>query len=144
MSDIPAPLPSHPADPAPHAGRAARIAGWIIGGLPALMIIVGGVMNASKAQFAIDGLKQMGYPEAVSVPLGVASIVCGLLYLIPQTAVFGALLLTAYMGGAVATHVRAGDALADSAPAVVFCALLWIGLLLRDRRLRELLPLRKI
>ena len=65
-----------------------------------------------------------------------------MLYLIPRTAVLGAILLTGYLGGAVATHVRAADGIFPVVFAVSFGALLWLGLYLRDARLRELVPLR--
>ena len=76
------------------------------------------------------------------VPLGIVLLTCTILYLVPRTAVLGAILLTGYLGGAVATHVRAGQGLFEILFPVVFGALLWGGLVLRDERLRELLPLR--
>ncbi|MFO1094505.1 MAG: DoxX family protein [Planctomycetaceae bacterium] len=64
-----------------------------------------------------------------------------ILYVVPRTSVLGAIVLTGYLGGAVATHIRAGEGWRTTVPAFVFGALVWLGLLLRDRRLRELLPL---
>jgi hypothetical protein len=74
------------------------------------------------------------------VGLGILELVCTVLYAIPRTAVLGAILLTGYLGGAIATHVRIGD---DFTPPVIMALLLWGGLYLRDARLRALLPLRR-
>ena len=82
----------------------------------------------------------MGYPESVSVPITIALLVSTVLYAIPRTSVFGAILLTGYLGGAIATHVRMGET-AFAIPLVV-AILAWLGLYLRDVRLRALLPLR--
>ena len=82
---------------------------------------------------------ELGYPESVTVPLGCVLIVCTVLYLVPRTAVLGAILLTGYLGGAVATHVRVNHPLFETLFPVVFGALLWGGLVLRDVRLRALM-----
>lgn len=84
----------------------------------------------------------MGYPEQVILPLGVVLCVCTVLYLVPQTAVLGAILLTGYLGGAVATHVRHEDGLFAVFFPAIFGALLWGGLVLRDPRLAALVPWR--
>jgi hypothetical protein len=125
-------------------GRAAFWVGWVLTVLPAAMLIMGGVMDLLKPPFVVEGLQRAGYPERVIVPLGVVTIACGLLFLIPQTAVLGALLLTGYLGGAVATHVRVGDPLLSTGLVPVYVAIvLWLGLLLREPRLRAVLPLRR-
>lgn len=90
----------------------------------------------------IEGSVKLGYSESVIIPLGTVLIACTVLYLIPRTAVLGAILLTGYLGGAVATHVRVGDGIFPVAFGVTFGVLLWLGLYLRDARLRELVPLR--
>jgi hypothetical protein len=90
----------------------------------------------------IDGMKKYGYPEGAAVPLLIVEILCALLYAIPQTATLGAILIAAYLGGAVATHVHASEFSQIPIPVLV-AILAWLGLLLRDRRLRALLPLRK-
>ncbi len=82
---------------------------------------------------------KFGYPEGTLTPLGVVELACALLYAIPSTAVLGAVLVTGYLGGAVATHVRAGEAFAAPLLLGIFA---WAGLYLRDERLRALLPLR--
>ena len=78
----------------------------------------------------------------LAVPLGIVELVCTIIYLVPRTAILGAILLTGYLGGATATHVRAGDPAAQFLTPVVFGALLWLGLYLRCARLRALIPFR--
>ena len=134
-------LPYAPVPPA-RPGKGAVIAGWVLGALPALAIIAGGVTDILKLDFVVREITKAGYPEYIIRPLGVVVVLSGLLYLIPQTAVLGAILLTGYMGGAVCHHVHAGDPLGQMLFPTVFAALLWLGLLLRDRRLRVLLPIR--
>ena len=85
-------------------------------------------------------MTRFGYPATLATPIGLTLLLSTLLYLIPRTAVLGALLVTAYLGGAVATHVRVGDG--SYLFAVLFGVLAWAGLYLREPRLRALLPLR--
>src|SRR5262245_51351360 len=84
-------------------------AGWTMSALPALFLLVDGAMKLVKPEVVIKATTELGYAEAVILPLGVVLLACTILYLIPQTAVLGAILLTGYLGGAVATHVRAGQ-----------------------------------
>ena len=128
----------------PRPSKAAVWGGWVMGGLPALFLLLGATMNFTKPPAAVEGTVKMGYSEAVMVPLGVVLLVSTLLYLFPRTAVLGAILLTGWFGGAVATHVRVSDPLGTTLFPVVFGALIWGGLWLRDRRLRALLPLRSV
>lgn len=91
----------------------------------------------------VEGTVQLGWPAGTILTLGVIQVACLAIYLIPRTAVFGAILWTGYLGGAVATHLRIGNPLLSHVffPTYV-AALLWGGLWLRDRRLRELVPFR--
>jgi DoxX-like family len=124
--------------------RAQVWTGRVISILSALFLIMGGVMNVMKPDFVVKAVTQMGYPETMIQPLGVVILICVLLYLIPNTAVFGAILLTGYLGGAVATHVRNGDPLFSNVLApVYFAILLWGGLYLRYERVRSLVPFRR-
>ncbi|MEA2695210.1 MAG: hypothetical protein QOJ16_4597 [Acidobacteriota bacterium] len=116
-------------------------AGRIMSGLPALLLLFGGVMDLVKPPSVVEGTLKMGYPENVIFGLGITVLACTILYLIPRTAVLGAILLTGYLGGAVATHVRVNDLRSVPIPVLV-AALLWGGLWLRDSRLRALIPLR--
>jgi hypothetical protein len=124
------------------AGKAAIIGGWIMGGLPALLLVLASVMDFVQPDAVVKGTVELGYPQSTIMPIGVALLISSLLYLIPQSAVLGAILLTGYLGGAVATHVRHGDPVLRMLVPVFFAVLLWGGLLLRERRLRRLLPLR--
>jgi hypothetical protein len=87
-----------------------------------------------------EGMTKYGYPASAAVPVLIIEIFCVILYAIPQTAVLGAILLTGYLGGAVATHVRAGEPWFFP---VIMGVIVWLGLVLRDPRLRELAPLRR-
>ena len=97
-----------------------------------------------QVQPVIDGTIQLGYPRDIVFSLGVILLSCVVAYVIPRTSVLGALLLTGYLGGAVATHVRVENPLFSHVlfPTYV-AALLWGGLILRDARLRSFLPIRR-
>ncbi len=82
---------------------------------------------------------RLAYPVSTLSGIGIALIVCTVIYLIPRTAILGAVLLTGYLGGAVASHVRAGSGMFETIFPVLFVALVWAGPWLRDRRLRSLL-----
>jgi DoxX-like family len=124
------------------ASKAMIWTGRVMSALPALFLLFGGVMNLAKPDFVVQGTMKYGYPESVIVPLGIVVIACTVIYLIPRTAVLGAILLTGYLGGAVATHVRADEGWFAILFPVFFGALLWGGLVLRDAKLRALLPWR--
>ena len=126
--------------PAP-ISKGALWAGRIMSALPALFLLVDGAMKLVKREVVVKTTVELGYAEAVILPLGVVLLVCTILYLIPWTTVLGAILLTGYLGGAVATHVRAGQGPFEILFPVVFGALLWGGLVLRNDRLRRLIPL---
>lgn len=117
-------------------------AGRIVSWLPALFLLLDGVAKLFKPTPVVEGTVKLGYSESVIIPLGIVLIVCTVLYLIPATAVLGAILLTGYLGGAVATHVRAADGVFPVVFAVTFGVLVWLGIYLRDTRLRALVPFR--
>jgi hypothetical protein len=114
-------------------------AGRIVSALPVLMLVMSAVMKLTQAEGAVKGFAAFGYDPKVLVPLGVVELVCVILYVIPQTAVLGAILLTGYLGGATATHLRVGDPFI--AP-VIAGVIVWLGIYLRDPRLRALVPWR--
>ena len=114
-------------------------AGWIMSALPSLFLLVDGVMKLVKPAIVVETTVKLGYPESVILGLGIVLLACTVLYLIPLTSVLGANLLTGYLGGAVATHVRVEDGLFPVFFPVILGALLWGGLFLRDGRLRELI-----
>jgi len=117
-------------------------AGRIIGGLLALFLLVDAVMKLFKPPFVVDATVKLGYPESVIIGLGVVLLASAILYLIPQTSILGAILLTGYLGGAVATHVRVGEGWFSIFFPVILGVLLWAGMWLRDDRLQKLIPLR--
>jgi hypothetical protein len=117
-------------------------AGWVMSALPALFLLVDGVMKLIKPEVVVKTTVQLGYPESVILSLGIVLLACTVLYLIPRTSVLGAILLTGYLGGAVATHVRVEDGMFPAFFPVILGAMLWGGLVLRDGQLRALLPLR--
>jgi hypothetical protein len=116
--------------------------GRIVSGLPALFLLVDGAMKLVKPAVVVEATTKLGYSENLIVPIGILLIVCTILYLIPTTSVLGAILLTGYLGGAVATHVRANEGAFPIVFPIIFGALLWLGLYLNDTRLRALIPLR--
>src|SRR5579862_8044628 len=81
--------------------------GHILGGLAVAFLLMDAVMKLFKPPFVVEATVQLGYPESTIVGIGIALLFCTLLYIIPRTAVFGAILLTGYLGGAVASNVRA-------------------------------------
>jgi DoxX-like family len=116
--------------------------GRIMSALPALFLFVDSVGKLVKPAPVVEGTVQLGYPESVLLGLGIVLLTCTFLYVIPRTAVLGAILLTGYLGGAIATHVRVGSPLFSHTLFPVYVALLiWGGLYLRDDRLRALIPL---
>jgi hypothetical protein len=122
------------------ASRKMLWAGRIVSALPALLLLLSGVMKVLMLASVVQGFAHFGYPESVIRPIGFIEIACTLVYLIPRTAVLGAILMTGYLGGATATNVRIGD------PAFILPALagvlVWGGLFFRDKRIRALIPLR--
>lgn len=117
-------------------------AGRILSGLPVLFLLLDAVMKFVKPAPVVETTVGLGYPESVIVGLGAVLLASTVLYAIPRTSVLGAILLTGYLGGAVATHVRVGGPLFSIIFPVIFGVLIWGGLWLRDSRLRALLPMR--
>ncbi len=115
-------------------------AGYIMSTLPVLMLLFSGVMKLMKPAPVVEGFAHLGYPESLALGLGIVELACAVVYVIPRTAVFGAILMTGYLGGATATHVRIGEPFFMP---IVLGVLVWGGLYLRDDRLRALLPLRR-
>jgi hypothetical protein len=116
-------------------------AGRIVSALAALLLLVDAVMKVLKERAAVEGTIQVGYPESSVVGIGVALLVSTLFYMIPQTSVLGAILLTGYLGGAIATNVRINAPLFGNILVPVYVGVLvWGGLYLRDDRLRVLIP----
>jgi hypothetical protein len=119
--------------------KVALWSGRVISYLAAVFLLWDGIMKLFKPDFVVEATVKLGYAETVIIPLGIVLIFCTSLYLIPRTTVLGAILLTGYLGGAVASHLRAGDPTFTIFFPVMFGALIWGGLYLRDLRLRALL-----
>ena len=113
---------------------------WIMGGLPALFLLLDASMKFVKPAAVVKGSLKVGFPESTLVGIGIALLLSTLLYLVPRTAVLGAILLTGYLGGAVATNVRVVGPMFNIVFPIIFAALLWGALWMRDRRLQDLLP----
>jgi len=122
--------------------KAALRAGRAISGLVVLFMIFDGVTKVMKVPQVIDATIRIGFPVSTVVGVGITLLICVALYVIPPTSVLGAILLTAYFGGATAANIRAGSPLFNTAFSVSFGILTWLGLYLRERRLQALVPLR--
>ena len=123
--------------PTTHVSKAARLTGYIMSTLPVLMLVMSAVMKIAQTAEVVKGFAD--WPAGSAVAIGILELVCTALYLIPRTAVLGAILLAAYLGGATAVTVRMG--LNFTLP-VVFGVMIWGGLWLREPRLRALIPLK--
>ena len=123
--------------------KKALWAGRIVSALPVLFLLMDGIMKLIKPAPVVDATVKVGYPATTIVPLGIVLLVCTILYVIPRTSIIGAILLTGYLGGAVASHVRVGDPLFTHVLFPVYLGvMIWLGLYLRDNLLRRIIPLR--
>jgi TRAP-type C4-dicarboxylate transport system permease small subunit len=112
-----------------------------LSGLVVAFLLVDGAMKLVPLDIVLQTHRELGIPPELARTLGVLTIVCAALYAFPRTAVLGAILLTAYLGGAIATHVRIGSPLFTHVLFGVYLGLMvWGGLYLRDPRVRALIP----
>ena len=126
---------------APTSSKVMIWIGWLLSALPSLVLLFSGSMKLVKPEAIVKGFEHLGYPEHLALTLGIVEIGCTLVYLMPRTAVLGAILLTGYLGGAIATHARLLE-LQFLGP-LVLGVLIWGGLFLRDPLVRALIPVRK-
>jgi len=116
---------------------------WVSYGITAivlLFLIFDSLGKLLKVAPVLEGSAKLGYPESSIVGIGVVLLLCTVLFAIPRTSVLGAILLTGYLGGAVATHVRVGSPLLTHQLFPVYLgALIWVALYLRNEKLRRLL-----
>lgn len=120
--------------------RPIIILGWVLTVLPSLLLLVSGSMKIAQPAPFLEQFAKLGYRPHAALPIGLVEIACVVLLLVPKTAVTGAILVTGYMGGAIATHVRLDE------PFIVQALLpivIWCGLYLREPRLRALAPWRR-
>jgi hypothetical protein len=129
-------------DRIPRVSNAMLWTGRVMSAVPALFLLMDGVMKLVKPAVVVETTVQLGYAESVIPTLGIVLLACTALYVIPGTSVLGAILLTGYLGGAVATHVRVGGPAFSVVFPVLVGALLWGGLVLRDRGVAALVPVR--
>lgn len=113
-----------------------RVISWLSG---AVFLLSGGMKFKGGPELS-EGLAKLGLPESIVVPLAILEIVCAVVYLIPATAVLGAILLTGFIGGAILTHWRVGDPVIIH---IVIGVIVWLGIYLREDRLKALIPLRR-
>jgi hypothetical protein len=122
----------------------ARIwTGRVLTAMVVLFLLFDGIMKVIKERHVLQSAAQLGYSTESMVAIGTRLLACTLVYVIPRTAVFGALLLTGYLGAAVATQVRVGNPVFECIFPVIFGVLVWAGLFLREPRLSTLIAARK-
>lgn len=118
--------------------------GWGMSGLMILFLLFDGVSKIAMERHVVAATQAIGYPLDSILPIGIIGLVCTILYAIPRTSILGAILLTGYLGGAIASKVRIEDPLFSSVLfGVYFGVFVWGGLYLRDERLRRLVPVRR-
>lgn len=126
------------------SGKAYRVTGWALTGLTIAFMLFDSLSKLALESHVVAATTGIGFPVATIRPIGLILLACTILYAIPRTAVLGAILLTGFMGGAVASKIRIEDPLFSSILfGVYFGIILWAGLYLRDDRLRALIPLRR-
>jgi hypothetical protein len=123
--------------------KKALWAGRTISAVIVLLLVLDGVMKFFKPKPVVDAFAHLGIPIELDFAIGTLLLLCTLLYAVPATSILGAILLTGYLGGAVMSHLRAGDPLFTHVLFPTYLgSLIWLGLYLRDPRLRVLIPLR--
>jgi hypothetical protein len=116
-------------------------AGRILSALSVLFLLFDAAGHLVAPPAVVEAFNRLGYPVSLSSALAIIELVCLIAYAISRTAILGAILLTGYLGGAVATHLRVRDPVFDTIFPIIFGVLVWAGLYLRDPRLRVLIPL---
>jgi DoxX-like family len=127
---------------APPGSKRILWAGRVITALAALFLIFDSMGHLMKPAPVIAAFAQLGFPLKLAADLAIIGFFCLVLYLIPRTAVLGAILLTGYLGGAVAINLRVGNPMFETTFPVIFGVLIWAGVFLREDRVRALVPLR--
>lgn len=118
--------------------KKARIAGWILSGLAILFLLMDAMGKLAKPKPVIEATLELGYPESSITVIGIILLISTIIYAVPKVSVFGAILLTGYLGGAVASNFRVESPLFTHILFPVYVALfVWIGLYLRNRQLRD-------
>lgn len=118
------------------AAKTTTWAGRIISALAILFLAFDSLIKVLSLAPAVEATTQLGYPASLVAAIGVLELICLAVYMIPRASVFGAILLTGYLGGAIATQLRASSPLFSLVFPIIIGALVWGGLLLRDKQLR--------
>lgn len=113
--------------------------GRVVSVLVSLVFAVSAFMKVKGGVEVMQGMAHLGLPESLLVPLAILEVSCVVIYLIPATSISGAILLTGFIGGAICTHLRVGDPFFIQ---IALGVLVWLGLYLRENRLKGLIPLR--
>lgn len=130
--------------PTPTPSRATLWTGRVLSTLAALFLIMDGVMKIVRPAPVLEATLELGFPAETILPTGIILLACVVVHLVPRTSLLGAILLTGYLGGAVATHLRLIHPLATHTFFPIYVGILvWGGLFLRDERLRALFPFRR-
>jgi hypothetical protein len=125
------------------ASKSTSWTGRILSALAVLFLLFDGVIKLTKIAPVAESFARLGYPASIAVGIGILELACVAAYVIPRTSILGAILLTGFLGGATASHVRIGDPLFSHVLFPTYVGLLvWGGLYLREARLRALVPLR--
>ena len=122
------------------ASRKAEVVGWVLSALASLLFVVSALMKFKGGPELDQGMTHLGLNASMVLPLAILELTCLAIYLIPPTAVLGAILLAGYLGGTIVTHWRVGDPFIVN---IVLGIVVWLGIYLREPRLRDLIPLRK-
>ena len=126
-----------------HPGKVQRVTGWILTGFVGLFLVFDGVTKLFPNPFVTQAMTKLGYSESQTLGIGILVLACTLLFLIPRTAVLGAVILTGYLGGAVASQVRIQEVPFSIAFPIIVAGIAWAGLYLREDRLHSLMPIRR-
>ncbi|HWR15788.1 MAG TPA: DoxX family protein [Terriglobales bacterium] len=119
------------------------VAGRVLSGIAILFLVLDGIGKLVKPPAVVEGTKSLGYPESTILGIGITLLVCTIAYAIPRTSILGAILLTGYLGGAVATHVRVGNPLFTHVLFPIYLGVfIWAGLYWRETKVRALIPFR--
>ena len=122
------------------SSKKMKMAGWALSVLAILLLLVDGFAKLIKPEPVIQATLQLGYPESTITTIGILAIICAIIYAIPRAAFLGAILLTGFLGGAIATHFRLNNPLFSHTLFPVYVLLfIWLGLYLRSASLRKLL-----
>ena len=138
MTQIAASEFNHYQPETPCISRKQLWTGRVLSGVASAFFLMDGAMKLAKPAAVVQATLQLGFPESTILGIGIVLLVCTVLYLIPRTALLGAVLLTGYLGGAVASNVRVSTPWFNILFPVFFGCVVWAGLYLRDRRLRSI------